>query len=361
MGAFPPPYGGVQVHMVELREYLLRSGHECLGINLTRHRRPEAEGIFYPRTALGVLWLLSFRLRYDVIHLHIGGELPLRLVALCFACSCIPGKRVFLTFHSGGYSATEQGKASKPASIQGFVLRRLDGLIAVNEDIASVFLRYGVSPNRVHVISPWAVPSADASSPIPANLQQFMKSHSPLLTTVGLLEPEYDLGFQIDAFARVLERWPQAGLLIVGSGHLEGQLRQQIQSKPYAAHVRLCGDLPRAITLQVIQASSAFLRTTRYDGDALSVREALHLGVPTIATENGMRPHGVILIPVSNAEALLAAIDKALSRPRASAIEDHPSDNLGMVTSLYSQQCTQETNGLNSHTCVPVTRAKLEE
>ncbi|MGB8508341.1 MAG: hypothetical protein WCD76_08045, partial [Pyrinomonadaceae bacterium] len=56
-----------------------------------------------------------------------------------------------------------------------------------------------------------------------------------------------------------------------------------------------------------------FLRTTLYDGDAISVREALHIGVPVIATDNGMRPDGVRLIPISNGAALVEAITSQLT------------------------------------------------
>jgi len=337
LGAFPPPYGGVQVHMVELRENLRRNGHQPLGINLTRHRKPDGDGIFYPRTGLGVIWLLC-RLQYEVIHLHIGGNLPLRFMGLCLLCSCIPGKRVFLTFHSGGYSSTDEAKAAHPATSRGFVLRQLDGLIAVNHDIAGVFLRYGASPDRVHVISPWIPPSTVPDVSIPADLYQFMSKHSPLITTVGLLEPEYDLAFQIDAMEQMQERWPQAGLIIVGSGSLEERLRSQVRDKPYADHIRLCGDVPRAVTLRIIGASDIYLRTTIYDGDALSVREALHLGIPTIATDNGMRPNGVILIPVSDSEALIQAIDAAFvsPKPRASNEATQP-NNFDAVVDLYQK------------------------
>jgi glycogen synthase len=259
-------------------------------------------------------------------------------MALCLLCSCIPGKRVFLTFHSGGYSSTDEAKAARPATIRGFVLRQLEGLIAVNQDIAAVFLRYGASPNRVHVISPWVSPSTVPRVSIPEDLQQFMNAHSPLLTTVGLLEQEYDLAFQIDALEKVRERWPRAGLMVVGSGSLEEGLRRQIRSKSYADHVRLCGDVPRPITLRLIESSNIFLRTTLYDGDALSVREALHLGVATIATDNGMRPDGVILIPVADSAALIEAISSALvsPRPKPPANRDGvPPENFDAVLDLY--------------------------
>src|SRR5579875_2009718 len=50
-------------------------------INLTRHRRPDSEEVYYPRSAAQVVRLL-FRLPYDVAHLHVGGDLSHRLLAL---------------------------------------------------------------------------------------------------------------------------------------------------------------------------------------------------------------------------------------------------------------------------------------
>ena len=77
MGPYPPPHGGVQTNLVALRKYLLERGMACPVINLTRFRRPEGEGIYYPKTALEVVKLLR-RLKCDVIHVHVGGDFSLR-------------------------------------------------------------------------------------------------------------------------------------------------------------------------------------------------------------------------------------------------------------------------------------------
>jgi hypothetical protein len=44
----------------------------------------------------------------------------------------------------------------------------------------------------------------------------------------------------------------------------------------------------------------------------VSVREALYIGTPVIATDNRMRPQGVHLIPASNPAALCEAISAIL-------------------------------------------------
>src|SRR5262249_2580140 len=88
-----------------------------------------------------------------------------------------------------------------------------------------------------------------------------------------------------------------------------------IQSKSYAEHILLCGDVPHAVTLRAIAESDLFLRTTLYDGDSISVREALLIGTPVIATDNGMRPGGVHLIPCGAPDALRRTIEKVLTQP----------------------------------------------
>src|SRR6185437_14834553 len=81
LGPYPPPHGGVQTNLVAIRNLLRSAGHECLAINLTRHRREEADGVYYPHSAAGLLNLL-WRLKADILHLHLGGDLTRRLVDL---------------------------------------------------------------------------------------------------------------------------------------------------------------------------------------------------------------------------------------------------------------------------------------
>src|SRR5438105_8526009 len=44
-------------------------------------------------------------------------------------------------------------------------------------------------------------------------------------------------------------------------------------------------------SLRAIADADVLLRTTLYDGDAISVREALYLGTPVVATDNRSEEH----------------------------------------------------------------------
>ncbi|PWT99265.1 MAG: hypothetical protein C5B51_27580 [Terriglobia bacterium] len=335
MGPYPPPHGGVQTNLVAIRRYLQQRGVPCPVINLTRFRREERDGVYYPKTAWGVIRLL-LTLDYDLIHLHVGGDLSLRHAGVMLLCSLIPGKKTLFTFHSGGYPSSEEGRRAKRGSLRGFVLRRLDGLIAVNAELVDLFRRFGVPQERIRLIRPYAVAAPEERNELPEPLKSFYCGHDPALVTVSGLEPEYDLPVQIEALGQLRRQYPRMGLAIIGGGSLEEPIRQRIAAQSYREHILLCGDLAHEVTLRAIEESALFLRTTLYDGDSISVREALHLGTPVIATDNGMRPPGVHLVPMSDAPALCRAVTMCLEHPPVrSAAAPAGEENLEAVFRFY--------------------------
>ncbi|HSW51488.1 MAG TPA: glycosyltransferase [Bryobacteraceae bacterium] len=339
LGPYPPPYGGVQVNLVAIREFLQARGISCAVVNLTRHRQQDGDGIYYPESGLGVLRLLK-RLRCGIIHLHIGGNVTPRLLALCLCCCWIPGSRSVLTFHSGGYPSSPEGRRARRLSLRGLVFRQFDRVIAVNREIADVMFRYGLTDAKVRIIPPWSPPKSTGRGSLPPELDRFFQDHRPVLLTIGLLEPEYDLPLQIRLLGEVRERHPGAGLVVIGSGSLAGELRHLIATTPYAEHICLCGDVPHPETLAALERCDVFLRTSLYDGDSLAVREALHFGVPVIATDNGMRPQGVALVPAQDERAALRVIETCLEaeRPRRRGTTDATEErNLQAVLGLYGE------------------------
>lgn len=345
LGPYSAPHGGVQANLVAIRRFLRERGISCTTINLTRFRSGEGEDIYYPRNALEVVWLLM-RGRYDVLHLHLGGMLKSRELALSAVCCMVPWCKTVLTYHSGGYPFSEQGKRAHRRTLSGAIFRRFNAIIAVNEAIMRLFEDLGVPAQRIHVIAPYAIFVPPQDIALPERLQQFFDRHQTVLITVGLLEPEYDLGLQLDVFPRIRERFPNAGLAILGAGSLYDELATRIRHGPCADDILLCGDVPHPATVRAIAQAGAFLRTTLYDGDSISVREALYFGTPVIATDNGMRPDGVRLFPVGDADRLYAAIEDVLQRPKKRTIPSEPEErNIDLILQLYRSLLSRRQNG----------------
>lgn len=337
LGPYPPPHGGVQTNLVAIRDYVRQQGSSCAVINITRHRQSEADDVYFPNGSAELVWDL-FRKRYNVVHLHIGGAIPLRVQALALAATSVPWAKSILTLHSGGFPSSPEGRAATRGSLLAFVLRRFHYIIGVNQEMIEFFVRLGVPRSRTRLILPHSVALAQMADQLPEPLAGFFAKYDRLLVAVCGLEPEYDIPRQIEAMEHVLNAFPQTGLAVLGSGSQKNLIEQQVANCPYRDHILLCGDVPHAVTLKAIAESDALLRTTLYDGDAISIREALYLQTPVIATDNGMRPAGVHLIPMSDTDALVSAIKQLLSGDRAHHLRPEPDDsNLAAVFDLYRE------------------------
>jgi glycogen synthase len=339
-GPYPPPHGGVETNVVAIRDFLFLSQINCQVINLTRHRKTEGNGVYYPRGVLDVLRLL-LKLQADIIHVHIGGNVTWRLLGLGFVCSLLPDRKVVLTLHSGGYPSSPAGQAARSGSLRGFIFRRFDGLVGVNQEIIETFVRFGVPRKKTRLILPFVPPDPVPGGSLPETIRVFFESHKPVLLTVSGLEPEYDLPLQINALGSFREEHPKAGLVIIGVGSLEAETRSRIQAQPYADHILLAGDVPHDVVLRAMSLADVFLRTTLYDGDSISVREALHFGLPVIASDNGMRPDGVHLIPPGDQAALETVLVSLLKKngdaQRMSTQRRRDENSLSAVLEFYEE------------------------
>lgn len=337
LGPFPPPHGGVEISLASLQDFLYQQEVCCEVINLTRHRKAEASGVHYPASAMEVVRLL-LKKRAEIVHMHIGGNVSWRLLGLGLVCSLLPKRKLVLTLHSGGYPSSPAGKAARPISLRGFLFRRFDGLIGVNQELVDMFVKFGVPPAKIRLILPSSMPARVPDVALPDTISRFFSTHSPVLLTVSGLEPEYDLPSQIGALGCLREMGPNAGLLIVGAGSLEAEIRNRIKVTRYADHVLLAGDVSHEVVLRIMSLSDILLRTTLYDGDSIAVREALHFGLQVVATDNGMRPEGAILIPVADQGALCQAIQRILDKPQVRQTSPGAeTTNLRQVVDFYHQ------------------------
>ncbi len=338
LGPYPPPVGGVSRNMLAIRDEVLRNGDVCSIIATTKSSETRDEpDVYHPGSALGLIKQIRM-LKFDVLHLHVGGDLNARVLTLAFACSVFGGNRSVLTVHSGAYPQTEEAKRARPFSIRGLIFRRFSRVIAVNEQIAGVFRRFGVTDGKIRVIAPYSLQEPDPSVVIPEELRSFCGRHSPVLIAVGGLEPDYDPLFQIAAMKEILKHYPNAGLVIVGDGSMRREVEEAIETTAFAEHIFLTGNVEHAVTLHLIRDADILLRTTLFDGDAISVREAIYLGTPVIATDNGSRPCGVALINNGDQHGLAEAVRAAVSNgKRPVSTGENGNENIAAVVALYKE------------------------
>ncbi len=336
LGPYPPPEGGVSRNMLSIRDQLLSEGDECTIITTTKGDVvPGEKNVHRPRSVFTLLKLLA-SLRFDILHLHVGGELSSRVIGLAAASSFFGRGRSVLTLHSGAFPDSKAGRSAKPNSLTGFVFRRFRRIIAVNDRIADVFRRYGVREDSLFVIRPFALKQPDENIVVPPEIENFYASHSPVLLSVGGLETDYDPIFQVSAMKDILADFPDAGLVLVGSGSMLDEVESIKTESGYGSNILIAGNVEHAVTLKLIGDADILLRTTFFDGDAIAVREALFLGTPVIATDNKMRPEGVHLINIGNSAGLVRQIKNVFpAKAESHQNRDADTDNIREVIALY--------------------------
>ena len=84
-----------------------------------------------------------------------------------------------------------------------------------------------------------------------------------------------------------------------------------------------------------MKESDAVIRATATDGDSLSIREALYLGKPIIATNCVTRPEGVIVYDFNNLNDFSSAIQIALNTPNQTNSKEV--ESIVKLIELYKQ------------------------
>jgi glycosyltransferase involved in cell wall biosynthesis len=339
LGPVPPPEGGISQHIRAVRRELAKAGARSSVIATSKSEEVRSEeGIYYPRTAAEFLAALR-SVRSDILHLHVGGTVGFRVLAMALACATLGHGKKVLTMHSGGFAATPAARSAKAFSFTGFVFRRFTKVIAVNDRLADVFRRFGLDDNDIETILPFALAPPSISVSLPEDLRKFSDAHSPLLVSVGGMEKDYEPFLQIDALREIKAEYPNAGLAIVGGGSMMREVTKYIADAGLSDSVFAAGSIDHDLVLQLVRKADIMLRITLFDGDAISVREALFLGTPVVATDNEMRPPGTDLVPIGNRAALVKAVGCLLKSPpdKPTRLPAADNSNIQKVVELYQE------------------------
>jgi len=109
---------------------------------------------------------------------------------------------------------------------------------------------------------------------------------APILTYLGRLAAEKNIPLLLHAFRQLLEKIPEAYLLLVGSGPQEGYLKKLAEELDVAKQCRFLGFVDREKVRECLAASDVFVFPSTTDTQGLVLAEALTMGVPVIAADS---------------------------------------------------------------------------
>lgn len=314
IGDFPPPFGGIAVHVRQLFQAYVERGLDVRVIDIGKGGHGVA-GVTPARTMPSFARaLLTAATERRVLHLHTSGNNPKSwIVAGAVAATPAPAK--VLTVHSGlapGFlAASPAHRALAWTALAGF-----DRIVAVSEAVRIALLELGVPPGKLLVLPAFCASQVRAGEP-PSGFAGARARRAPLLAMAHHPSPVYGRALAFEALALLASRAPRAGLALFGPGANEATVRDDARRFGVEDRLELFGELDHPAALGLIQASDVFLRPTTADGDAISVREALALGVRCVASDVAARPEGTTVFRAGDATDLVSKVEAALAAERA--------------------------------------------
>ena len=137
------------------------------------------------------------------------------------------------------------------------------------------------------------------------------------IVTVGRLSEQKNQSMLIEAFNKIIIKFPNAYLDIYGEGNLRNKLNDKINSLNLYEKVKLKGNIVNIH--QEISNASIFVLSSDYEGLSNALLEAMAMGLPCISTncagsdeyiENGING---LLVDVGNVKQMANALDYMLS------------------------------------------------
>jgi len=312
---FPPNIGGVSVSSQRLYENLVEDGYIVDKFDVKyRNTKYNRYKIFVVIRFLCLPILIMSREKYDVIHFHVSGCV-LRMCVLFFRPFFSNKTRFISTVHG-------EIKYLLNSFCGEICLRGFDSVICVKQGDKKVLEPYfkGEIQEISAFIKPILKPNSDKLLPVEIN--DFINLNGrKLITHTGFVvcsEKYYDLyGMKtmLLSFNKLISDGIDCKLLILLLGELNSDAEVSLYNEIIA--MSKINEISENVLIHkvnntelwpILKKTSVFVRPTKTDGDALSVREALSLGIPTIASNVVVRPVGTVLYDLDSINSLVSAI-----------------------------------------------------
>ncbi len=204
-------------------------------------------------------------------------------------------------------------------------LSRANRVFSVSESLRQVALSCGIAPGKVRVVGNGVDIAKFVRHPqAGARAALGISDNAKVLITVGGLVERKGFHRVIAALPEVCAKYPELVYLVVGGASPEGdwtsKLKQMVSEAKLGDVVRFLGPIAADKLSQPLSAADVFVLSTRNEGWANVLLEAMACGLPVVTTDVGGNREVVSsdqlgeIIPFDDHAALVKAILAALER-----------------------------------------------
>ena len=321
--------GGVRTHLADCARILAADGHDVIveapaavldGLDLAPARAEALE--IGARPSLGdsrvVARLRRLGRRAHTIHAH--GLRAGALAALALGRRRSGRTRLVVTLHNltvGGRLTTLVGQG-----LERLIASRADLVLAVSPDLAERARGLGAARVELAVIpAPVPHPSSEPTSSGSTAPEDVWPQEGARILTVARLAPQKGLSLLLDV-AAALSLKVEAGRLPAFTWALagDGPGREEAAERIAAEHLPVSLLGRRSDVPSLMETADAVVQTSLWEGQPLTIQEALRAGAAIVATDVGgtaVTARGGAILVAPEAQAIAGALTELLTGPQA--------------------------------------------
>ena len=321
--------GGVRTHLADCARILAADGHDVIveapavvldGLDLAPARAEALE--IGARPSLGdsrvVARLRRLGRRAHTVHAH--GLRAGALAALALGRRKRGRTRLVVTLHNltvGGRLTTLVGQG-----LERLIASRADLVLAVSPDLAKRARGLGAARVELAVIpAPVPHPSSEPTSSGSTAPEDVWPQEGARILTVARLAPQKGLSLLLDV-AAALSLEVEAGRLPAFTWALagDGPGREEAAERIAAEHLPVILLGRRSDVPSLMETADAVVQTSLWEGQPLTIQEALRAGAAIVATDvggTGVTARGGAILVAPEAQAIAGALTELLTGPQA--------------------------------------------
>ncbi|CCW66253.1 unnamed protein product [Phytomonas sp. Hart1] len=336
---FFPGFGGVEVHIYNVAQCLMRRGHKVIIITRAYGERvgiryyTNGMKVYYlpflaaklpPGSVTLPTWLAAFPLlrtifireRITVVH---GHQTTSNLCHEAIFHAGAMGIKTCFTDHSlFGFADAASIHINK---VLEWSLRTVDQVICVSNTCReNTVLRAKIAPERVSVI-PNGTDHAMFTPPEEMKYKSWAsKTDKDGLTIVVITRLVYRKGSDlfVDVIPEICRRHPNIRWIIGGNGPRRSQLEQMIERCDLMGRVKMLGALKHTEVRSVLTQGQIFLNCSLTEAFCIALIEAASCGLLTVSTRVGgvpevLPPH-MLLLAEPDPLSIVAALEEAIHK-----------------------------------------------
>ena len=222
--------------------------------------------------------LLRHVRKFDLVHIYAASYFSFMISPTpALLAARLYGKRTVLNYHSG--QAADHLKRWRRTAIPA--MRLADKIVVQSNYLVEVFARFGLETRAVF-------------NHLETDSFHFRERRPlrPVFLSNRNLEPHYNVGCVLRAFALVQQRFKEASLTVAGDGSQRGEL-ERLAQELNLRHVKFTGSVAPGEMPALYDEADIYLNGSEVDNMPLSLLESFAAGLPVVTTDAGGIPYMV--------------------------------------------------------------------